>query len=42
LELAKIRLDKLNIDNKVKIIYINSNFKNLKDELNKREINKIT
>lgn len=42
LELAKIRLDKVNKDNKVEIILINSNFINLKDELEKRWINKIT
>jgi 16S rRNA (cytosine1402-N4)-methyltransferase len=42
LELAKIRLDKVNIDKKVEVILINSNFINLKDELNKRKINTIT
>ncbi|MFK7780177.1 MAG: 16S rRNA (cytosine(1402)-N(4))-methyltransferase RsmH [Candidatus Gracilibacteria bacterium] len=42
LELAEIRLNKINIDKKIDIILINSNFRNLKDELNKREINAIT
>jgi len=42
LKLAKIRLDKINKDNKVELILINSNFVNLKDELEKRWIKKIT
>ena len=42
LELAKIRLDEVNKDNKVEIILINSNFINLKRELEERWINKIT
>ncbi len=42
LELAKIRLDKINTNNKIEIILINSNFINLKDELEKKWINKIT
>jgi len=42
LELAKIRLNEVNKDNKVEIILINSNFINLKDELEKKWINKIT
>lgn len=42
LELAEIRLNKVNVEKKVEIILINSNFINLKDELNKRKINTIT
>jgi len=42
LELAKIRLDKVNTDEKVKIILINSNFRNLKSELKEKWIEKIT
>ena len=42
LELAKIRLDEVNKDNKVKIILINSNFVNLKSELKERWINSVT
>lgn len=42
LELAKLRLDQVNIDNKVNIFLINSNFINLKDELEKIWIKKIT
>ena len=42
LELAKIRLDKINKDNKIEIILINSNFINLKNELKTRWIEKIT
>jgi len=42
LELAKERLNEVNKDNKVEIILINSNFINLKDELNNIWINKIT
>ena len=42
LELAKIILDKVNSDNKIEIILINSNFINLKEELEERWINKIT
>lgn len=42
LELAKIRLDEVNKDWKVEIILINSNFRNLKDELKKRWYEKIT
>lgn len=42
LELANIRLNEINIDQKIEIILINSNFKNLKDELFKRWINSIT
>ncbi len=42
LDLAKMRLDKINIDNKIEIILINSNFVNLKDELEERWINSIT
>jgi len=34
--LAKIRLDEINKDEKVKIVLINSNFINLKDELKER------
>jgi len=41
LELAKQRLDKINI-NKVELIFINSNFVNLKEELKQRNIEKIT
>ena len=42
LELAKIRLDKVNKDKKVEVILINSNFLNLKEELAKQKIWKIT
>ena len=42
LELAKIRLDEINKNNKVKIILINSNFVNLKSELEERWINSVT
>jgi 16S rRNA (cytosine1402-N4)-methyltransferase len=42
LELAKIRLNKVNKDNKVNIILINSNFINLKNELKERNIDEIT
>ena len=42
LELAKIILDKVNSDNKIEIILINSNFINLKAELEERWIDKIT
>jgi 16S rRNA (cytosine1402-N4)-methyltransferase len=42
LELAKTRLNKVNIDNKIEIILINSNFINLKRELEERWITKIT
>lgn len=42
LELAKIRLDEVNKNNKVEIILINSNFINLKKELEERWYNKIT
>ncbi len=42
LELANIRLNEINNDNKVKIILINSNFKNLKNELINKWINSIT
>ena len=42
LELAKIRLNEINKDWKVEIILINSNFLNLKKELAKRWIDKIT
>jgi len=42
LNLAKDRLSQINKDNKIKIMLINSNFVNLKEELNKRNINKIT
>lgn len=42
LKLAEIRLKELNKDNKVEIILINSNFFNLKKELVKRNIEKIT
>ena len=42
LELAKIILDKVNSDNKIEIILINSNFINLKEELEERWIDKIT
>ena len=42
LELAKIRLDEINKDNKIEIILINSNFINLKDELKERWYEKIT
>ena len=42
LELANIRLNQVNKDNKVEIILINSNFVNLKDELIKRWYDKIT
>lgn len=42
LELAKKILDKVNSDNKVKIILINSNFVNLRSELKKHNIEKIS
>lgn len=42
LEMAKIRLNKINKDDKVVIILINSNFVNLKKELSKKGIDKIT
>jgi len=42
LELAEKRLKEVNKENKVEIILINSNFINLKEELTKRGINKIT
>jgi 16S rRNA (cytosine1402-N4)-methyltransferase len=42
LELAKIRLNKVNKDDKVNIILINSNFINLKNELKERNIDEIT
>jgi len=42
LKLAEERLNKINKDNKVEIILINSNFINLKKELIKRGIDKIT
>lgn len=42
LELAKKRLDETNKDEKVKIILINSNFVNLRSELEKAWIEKIT
>ena len=42
LKLAEIRLDQINKNKKVEIILINSNFINLKDELIKKWINKIT
>lgn len=42
LEMANIRLNQINKDEKVKIILINSNFKNLKNELINRWINNIT
>lgn len=42
LELAKKRLEEVNWDNKVKVVLINSNFVNLKEELNKAWIEKIT
>lgn len=42
LELAKIRLEKVNKDNKVEIILINSNFINLKKELEEVDIDYIT
>ncbi len=42
LELAKKRLEGINKDNKVKVILINSNFVNLKTELKKAWIEKIT
>ncbi len=42
LELAEKRLKEVNKDNKVEIILINSNFINLKEELIKRSIDKIT
>ncbi|MDD3646788.1 MAG: 16S rRNA (cytosine(1402)-N(4))-methyltransferase RsmH [Candidatus Gracilibacteria bacterium] len=42
LKLAKEILDKVNSDNKVKIILINSNFVNLRSELKKHNIEKIT
>jgi 16S rRNA (cytosine1402-N4)-methyltransferase len=42
LELAKTRLNKVNKDDKVNIILINSNFINLKNELKERNIDEIT
>ena len=42
LELAKIRLEQINKNNKVEIILINSNFINLKKELKNKNIEKIT
>jgi len=42
LELAKIRLNQINKDNKIEIILINSNFINLKEELKNRNIEQIT
>jgi len=42
LELAEKRLKEVNKENKVEIILINSNFINLKEELTKRGIDKIT
>ncbi|MDD2870520.1 MAG: 16S rRNA (cytosine(1402)-N(4))-methyltransferase RsmH [Candidatus Gracilibacteria bacterium] len=42
LEMAKIRLNKINKDDKVVIILINSNFVNLKKELSKKGIDSIT
>lgn len=42
LELAKIRLEQQNKNNKVEIILINSNFWNLKEELKKINIKKIS
>ena len=42
LELAKQRLENINKDKKVNIILINSNFVNLKEELEKNNIEKIT
>jgi len=42
LDLAKVRLDRINNDNKVKIILINSNFVNLKKELEEEWIDSIT
>jgi len=42
LDLAKKRLEEINKDNKVEIILINSNFVNLKEELKKLNIDKIT
>lgn len=42
LEQAKVRLNELNKDEKIKIILINSNFVNLKEELKKQNIEKIT
>jgi len=42
LELANIRLKEVNKDEKVKIILINSNFINLKNELKEKWIDKIT
>ncbi|MDF1682263.1 MAG: hypothetical protein P1U46_00355 [Patescibacteria group bacterium] len=40
--MAKIRLEKVNKDNKVEIILINSNFINLKKELEEVDIDYIT
>ena len=42
LELAKIRLENISKKNKVEVFFINSNFKNLKKELEKIWIEKIT
>lgn len=42
LELAKIRLNKINEDKKINIILINSNFSNLKEELINNNIETIT
>ncbi len=42
LDLAKIRLEKLNKNKKIKLIFINSNFINLKIELEKLKIKEIT
>lgn len=42
LELAKVRLEEINKDNKVEIILINSNFVNLKEELKERNIESVT
>ena len=42
LELAKQRITEINKDKKIEVILINSNFVNLKKELNKKWINKIT
>lgn len=42
LELAKIRLNKINTENKVELFFINSNFVNLKKELSNIWIDKIT
>lgn len=42
MELAKLRLEKLNKNKDIELVFINSNFVNLKDELNKLNINEIT